>query len=419
MDDRIGAGGLSRREFLRRAAAAGIAVPSLAAILAACGGDDGSGATGATGSESTFARPDNPVTLPVTADNPAIADGLGPESGPLKIYGYSDYIWKKVRNRFADQYDVDIEYTVFDTPEEMVSKVNSDGASFDLIVSVTLENVGRLANGGLLQPLNKSYIPNFSNVWGILQDPYYDLGSQYTVPYTIYTTGIAWRNDLVSEDIASMDNPYDILWSTDYANQTHLLNGSRDLLATALLRKNEDVNTTDQQVLDQAKQDLLDGVDAMNWKFDHVDYNELGDWTIHETWSGQAVYYQYYLPKDLSIEQISYVWPPQTGTGMKGIAMNDVFAIPKGAASPVLAHTMIDFLLDPTNALDNYSYEGYQPPISQFDNEKVIADGLVPPNLENVLIVEDDLDQGVQELELSPEATQEYQQIYTEVTGGA
>jgi spermidine/putrescine transport system substrate-binding protein len=419
MGDRIGAGGLSRREFLRRAAAAGIAVPSLAAILAACGGDDGSGATGATGSESKFARPDNPVTLPVTADNPAIADGLGPESGPLKIYGYSDYIWKKVRNRFADQYDVDIEYTVFDTPEEMVSKVNSDGASFDLIVSVTLENVGRLANGGLLQPLNKSYIPNFSNVWGILQDPYYDLGSQYTVPYTIYTTGIAWRNDLVSEDIASMDNPYDILWNTDYANQTHLLNGSRDLLATALLRKNEDVNTTDQQVLDQAKQDLLDGVDAMNWKFDHVDYNELGDWTIHETWSGQAVYYQYYLPKDLSIEQISYVWPPQTGTGMKGIAMNDVFAIPKGAASPVLAHTMIDFLLDPTNALDNYSYEGYQPPISQFDNEKVIADGLVPPNLENVLIVEDDLDQGVQELELSPEATQEYQQIYTEVTGGA
>ena len=40
---------LSRREFLRRAAMTGVAVPSLAAILAACGSDDG-GTGGSTGS---------------------------------------------------------------------------------------------------------------------------------------------------------------------------------------------------------------------------------------------------------------------------------------------------------------------------------------------------------------------------------
>jgi spermidine/putrescine transport system substrate-binding protein len=410
---------LSRRQFLRRAAAAGIALPSLAAILAACGSDDAGTTPGSGGSEIELARPDAPVTLPLSDDNPQIGDGLEPEAGPLRIFGYNDYIWKKVRNRFSDEFATDIEYTVFDTPEEMVSKMRTNGSSFDLIVSVTLENVGKLAYGGLIQPLNKSYIPNFANVWSRLQDPYYDVGSSYTVPYTVYTTGIAWRNDLVTDDIATMDNPYDVLWDERYANQTHLLNGARDLLSTPLLREGEDVNTTDSAVLEQAKQMLLEGVDTMNWKFDHADYNELGDFAIHQTWSGQAVYYQYYLPKDLPISKFSYVWPPQSPGSPEGLVMDDVFAIPKGAANPVLAHRMIDFLLEPDNALENYSYEGYQPPINQFDPEQVLADGLVPENLSNILLDEEELDAGVQQLELPAAATQEYERIYQEVTGGA
>ena len=51
-----------RREFLRRAAAAGIALPSMAAILAACG--DSSPSPGGTGEPSPtlqFARPSFPL----------------------------------------------------------------------------------------------------------------------------------------------------------------------------------------------------------------------------------------------------------------------------------------------------------------------------------------------------------------------
>jgi spermidine/putrescine transport system substrate-binding protein len=413
---------LSRREFLRRAGAAGIALPTLSAILAACGGDDGEatgGGEGTTGTELQLARPDNPVTIPVTDDNPPIADGLDPEAGPLQVFGYNDYIWKKVRNQFTERYGADVEYTVFDTPEEMVAKMLSQGSDFDIIVSVTPENVGKLGFGGLIQPLNKSYIPNFGNVWPSLQSPLYDVDSNYTVPYTVYTTGIGYRNDLV-EDPAQLDNPYDIFWDTDHAGQTHLLNGARDTIAAALLRMNADVNTEDPAVLEQAKQMLLEGVDQMNWKFDHVDYNELGSFEVHMTWSGQVSYYQYYLPKGQEITQYSYVWPAATNPDLQGILTNDVFAIPKGAANPVLAHAMIDFLLEPENAITNYSYEGFQPPIVQFDNEQAIADGIVPENLANTLITEDDLNlpNAVRQLELSPTANQLWQQIYQEVTGG-
>ena len=220
---------LSRREFLRRAAMTGVAVPGLAAILAACGSDDGS-AGGASGSSPTaaglqLARPDDPVTLAITEDNPAIADGLSPEAGPLKIFGYNDYVWKKVRNQFSDRYGVDVEYTVFDTPDEMVSKMQSNGSDFDILVTVTLENVGKLAQGGLIQPLNKTYLPTFEDqLWTGIPD-FYDVGRQYSAPYVVFTTGISWRNDLITDDIGAMDNPYDIFWDTANKGQVHLLNG--------------------------------------------------------------------------------------------------------------------------------------------------------------------------------------------------
>jgi spermidine/putrescine transport system substrate-binding protein len=415
---------MTRREFLARAGVAGLTVPSMAAILAACA-DNGSAGGNGSGASLQLARPDSPVTLPIADDNQPIADGLDVEAGPLRIYGYADYIWKKDRNKFAEQFNTEVEYTSFETPEEMIAKMQAQGSSFDLLVTITIENVGKLATGGLIQPLNHSYLPNFEkNAWSAVRDPFYDKGSQYTVPYAVFSTGFGYRNDLVKDDLSQLDNPYDALWDTQYSGMVHLLNGARDTLSAAQLRAGIDVNTTDQGDLDTVSKMLQDGVDSMNWKFDHVDYNELNNqFVIHHTWSGQMTYYQYYLPKDISIEQFSWVWPPQTPSKKPGLISNDCFAIPKGCKNPVLAHAMIDFLYDPEIAMENYSYEGYQPPINQFDADQVVSDGIVPDNLRNTLLTEDDYPLGsdpaeVIELELPPDVNQRYEQIYQQVTGG-
>ncbi len=412
---------IDRRAFLQRAAAAGIALPSMAAILAACGDSGSSGGDASASAALQLARPDNPVTLPISADNPAIADGLDPESGPLKIFGYNDYIWKKVLNGFGERYGVDVEYTVFDTPDEMVSKMQSNGADFDAVVTVTLENIGKLAQGNLIQPLNKTYLTTATDQLSPGIPDFYDVGRQYSMPYVIFTTGIAWRNDEVSEDIAALDNPWDVFWDPKYKGQAHLLNGSRDTLAVGLLRKGYDPNESDQTILDEVKQDLLAGADEMGWKYDHVDYTELSTnlWQVHNTWSGQMAYYQYYLPKGLDITALSYAWPPQGQGGQKGLISHDLFAIPKGAASPVLAHALIDYLYDPKNAITNYSYEGYQPTVKSFNEDVAVSDGYLPESLTYTIVTEDMVPMGVSELELEPAINQLYQQIYQEVTGGA
>jgi len=426
-------GGLTRREFLRMAGLAGVALPSAAAFLEACsnnssGTGGGSspaasanpyGTGGISGAPYPLARQDAPVTWAITPENPAIKSGLTPEKGPLKVFGYNDYIYKKVLNAFEKQYSTQVQWTAFDTPEAMVAKVQT-GADFDLIVTVTLDNVGKLVAGKLVQPLNKSYLSNFGNLWSAFQSPFYDNGSRYTVPYTIYSTGIAWQNDVVTADIAGMSNPYDVLWDTAYKNQVGLLNGYRDTICVALLRNGvTDVNTGDAATLDKAKSDLLEGVSAMNWKFNHTDYSSIGQWHIHNTWSGQVAYYQYYLPKGYKITQFSYVWPPQGAAKKPGLISNDVFTIPKAAKNPVLAHKLIDFVLDETQALSNYGYEGYQPPLTFIQPDQIVAMKLVPANLKNIILTEDDFPLGVTELELAPAVTQMWQTIYQQVTGGA
>ena len=55
----------------------------------------------------------------------------------------------------------------------------------------------------LMLPLNHSYLPNLEkNIWPELQDPFYDRGSRYTVPYVVWMDGIGWRNDKIGNDIA-------------------------------------------------------------------------------------------------------------------------------------------------------------------------------------------------------------------------
>ena len=65
------------------------------------------------------------------------------------------------------------------------------------------DQISRLVTGGLTAPLNHSYIPNIKNVWPNFTNPWYDQEWRYTAPYTIYTTGIGWRNDQVPANIGA------------------------------------------------------------------------------------------------------------------------------------------------------------------------------------------------------------------------
>ena len=161
-------------------------------------------------------------------DNPVIESGLEPEAGPLKIYNWNGYLWPRIKKDFAKEYGVEVEESYFATTDESMAKISSGKVDFDIFFPFQ-ERLGRMVLGKLLRPLNHDYIPNLkTSIWPALQDPFYDKGSRYTVPYTIYTTGIGYRTDEVKTTPWDLSNPYEIYWDEANKGKTWLLDDGRE-----------------------------------------------------------------------------------------------------------------------------------------------------------------------------------------------
>jgi len=431
--------GLSRREFLRRSAMAGIAVPSLGAILAACGSGAQdtveNGGTDASGGENPFAtggiagapyplaRLDAPVTWNILDDNPPIASDLAPETDTtLKIFNWNYYLSKSLMRQFGEQYGVTVELTTFDDMSDGIAKVTSGQTDFDLFFGVQIYTLGRLIAGGFLQPVNLDYIPNLAaNVWDQLQSPFYDQESRYSLPYGLWNTGVMWRNDFLTTDIAGLANPYDVFWNDAPVDKTHLQNNSRDLLSLAMFRQGQtEVNTEDPAVIDAAKQQIAEVVAATNAQFDHNDYADVprGRAYLHQSWSGNVGSAFYFLPEGNTAPNISYYWPGST-EGIPGNVDNDTVTILKGAKNPVLAHLFIDFILDTQNATTNYTtYTGYQQPMKGITPESLVGSAVVPEHLGSTIVREEDFSQGYRLLELAPDVEALWEGAYQEILAG-
>ena len=158
-------------------------------------------------------RPDNSVTWAITENNKPIADGLPNEKGPLGIYNYADYLDPASSRSSRRRTGRKVQIATYNSADEAIAKLSSGAVAFDLIMGLSGSNIDDLIAQQLIQPLNHSYLPNFAkNIWPELQDPFYDRGSRYTVPYVVWSDGIGWRNDKIADDIAAMPVPWDIFW---------------------------------------------------------------------------------------------------------------------------------------------------------------------------------------------------------------
>ncbi|HEX4732106.1 MAG TPA: spermidine/putrescine ABC transporter substrate-binding protein [Solirubrobacterales bacterium] len=410
-------GATTRRRFLQRAGLAALAVGS-ASALSACsdttvpGGQDPHLAPGGL----PLARPDNPVSLPIYPDNPRIPSGLKPESGPLQLYNWAEYVNPAVLKSFEKRYDVEVQLSTFSTLDEAVAKLAAGAVGYDVFVP-TQPEISLLVAGKLIQPLNLNYVPNLrKNVWKMLRSPWYDVGSHYTVPYTVFSTGIAWRNDFLPDyDPSKLANPYESFWqATDISGKVAMLDDQREGLAMGLLRNGiTDVNTGSRDQVDGAKEAIQELTDLVNLRFYTNDYQHIADGSIwlHQAWGGDMTAIGYYLPKGTPVTAISYWWP-QDGRGLMG---NDTMAVLKGAPHPVLAHLFINHVLDVETAFLNMEFTGYQQPLVEMTPEAVVEEELVPENLLSAIVREGQFSKGFLQGPLSAEGMGIWETAWSEV----
>jgi len=432
--------GLTRRQLLRRGAGAALAVGG-AGVLAGCENTTepiGSSAAGPGGEAGKLVvakpvgpgglplpRPDNAVTWAITPENQPIADGRPVERGPLSVYNYADYLDPATLKKFQKEFGASVKIATYNSADEAIAKLAAGAVAFDVIVGLTGSNIVNLIAQKLLQPLNHSYLPNLpKNIWPELQDPFYDRGSRYTVPYVVWMDGIGWRNDKLREDVAGMDVPWDIFWhSQPYRGKVGVLDDKRDALSMPLQRDamrtgtRPDLNTEDPALIAKAGDDLSQLNGICNVKVTITDYQTLpeGKTVLHHAWSGDLLSGAiYYMPSGVKPDVLSFWGPDQNG-----VVQNDFLCIGKAAKNPVLAHKFLDFMLNEANAYANFvNYVGYTPPQKAIDAEALIRRGLIPKTLAGAVVRPDQFAANQELLQLTVEGERHWDQAWSKFKAG-
>jgi len=389
--------GPNRRRFLQRAALLAAGTPALAAVLNACSKAEQSD----PGPPLKIAAPDKPVTWDIPVDNPPIANGLGPEKdSALHLYSYNGYIAPEAVRTFEKKYGATVRVSTFNNTDEALAKIQGGGVDYD-IFTPSYDQLGRLVAGGQLRPLNHSYVPNIKNLWPVFKNPWYDQQWRYTVPYTVYTTGIGWRTDQVRADIASLQNPYASLWDSAYKNKTALIDDWHTAMAMVLLKLGiSDVNTSSaddlQKVSDALNQMRADTAPAISATI----FTDLpaGLISVAQVWSGDIIYAKNFLPEGVSPEILRYWFPPDG----RGLVDNDLMVVMRGGKSPALAHLFINHMLEPEIARLNFAATGFQPPQNSLDPDSLVAGGFIPTSLATAIVRPEDFNVGYRTLELDP-----------------
>ena len=275
----------------------------------------------------------------------------------LNVYNWGLYISDgsdesvDVISAFEELTGIKVNYTTFDTNESMYAKLKSGGASYDVIFPSDYM-LGKMANEGMLLPLNKENIPNLAGISELYLDKEYDPGNVYSVPYMWCMVGITYNKDMVDE--ADLEQGWNLLWDPRYTGQILQFNNSRDCFAMALKTLGRSMNPTSTQDIDDAlvklqEQKPLVQAYVMDEVFDKME-------------GGEAALAPYYTGDGLTMiaENPSLgMFLPEEGT----LQCVDAMCIPASSQNQEAAEMFINYMCEVDVALQNALFVQYTSPV--------------------------------------------------------
>ncbi|WP_300587030.1 polyamine ABC transporter substrate-binding protein [Marivita sp.] len=306
----------------------------------------------------------------------------------VRVYNWSDYIDEELLTKFEEETGIDLIYDVFDSNELLETKMLAGGSGYDVVVP-TGTFLQRQIAAGSFQKLDKSKLPNISNMWDVIaaRTDKYDPGNEYSVNYMWGTTGIGVNVDKVTE-ILGADAPIaslDLVFNPENMEKlascgVHFLDAPVEVVPAALAYAGLDPDRKDDEALAKAEEVLM-GVRPYIQKFHSSEYlNALanGDICVAFGWSGDVL-----IARDRASEanngiNIAYN-PPVEGALM----WFDQMAIPVDAPNPEAAHVFLNFMMDAQNMAQASNYVYYangNAASKEFLNEDVIGDTAIYPD---------------------------------------
>ncbi len=275
------------------------------------------------------------------------ATAAGLESN-LAVYNWSDYIAPEVVEAFARETGVRVTYDTYESNEELLAKLQTGAAAYDLAMPSSYL-LPALHAGGLLAPVARDRLSNWRHLSPLFIDPPWDPGNRFTVPWQWGVTGIAWRRDLVDAPPDSWGVFLDPRWR----GRTTMMDDSREVLGAMLKLRGRSLNATDAAALGAARTDaLVAKANLRAYKSAPVKSDLVaGDVWIAQLWNGDAA--------QAAVEEpaIGFV-VPREGSAI----WTDSAVLLASAPHPRAAHAFLDFCLRPDVAATIADATGYGSP---------------------------------------------------------
>lgn len=175
------------------------------------------------------------------------------EKNELNVLNWSSYIPDEVIREFEDQTGIIVNYGTYSSNEECLAKVQSSkSGTYDLIFPSDYM-VSLLIERNMLEIIDKTKIQNISNIKENYLNLSYDPNNMYSLPFLAATTIIAYNKDNIKENITS----YNDLLNPKYKNNIVILDDQRVVIGMALQALGYDMNSTDKNELEEAKNWLM------------------------------------------------------------------------------------------------------------------------------------------------------------------
>lgn len=300
---------------------------------------------------------------------PEVLEKIKREGKRLFISNWEDYIHPQTIPRFEKEFGVRVTYDTFPGNEQLLAKLQTGGAKYDVIFP-THNFVPIYTAQGLLAPLDHTHIPHRRNLFARFQSTPFDPDNTYSMPYGWGMTALAYNRTVVKDD------PHTDSWALLFTSGPQRYSGKlgctderEEVIAAALLFLGFSANSRKPEELRQAGELLLRLKPHIKAFYPGVEAKKAlitQDIVVAQSWSGETV------KAAAKNRAVAWSLPKEGGTGWF-----DVMAIPKTAPHKFTAEVFVNFMLRPDIAADNANTTGYA------TANQVAAETAVDPQVAN------------------------------------
>ncbi|MBI4346542.1 MAG: spermidine/putrescine ABC transporter substrate-binding protein [Elusimicrobia bacterium] len=220
------------------------------------------------------------------AAGPLSACKKGPKKREINFFNWSNYIADDTLPKFTQETGIAVNYDMYSDEGEMFSKLKAGVQGYDLIVG-TDYMIPKLKALQVIDEIPHGELKNLGNVAPRFQNPTFDPGLRFTVPYLWGTTGIGYNKAKFPKAPASWRD----LWDPKYAGKMSALDNTRDGIGCALLMLGLPSDAKDPKQLQAARDALLAQKKLLKHYSSSTYIDELvsGEVWLAQGWSGDVL----------------------------------------------------------------------------------------------------------------------------------